>query len=369
MRAAICFPGRLSQPVQVLPRPGGVAQDVGAVLRKAFGSPFADDDPGHDAGQDQVRQQPELAGRERGRRVVAGDQVKPGTERVGTIAQHVGDGDGEVVHQRGHGHVAEVDDPADAAGVGADQRVVRAEVVVHQLGSLLCQPRRQAGREPGELLAGQVRGVRPQRAQLRQLGQVPQQRPVHQRVVEVAQGPAELGQGDPEGAAQRLVGGDRAERAAVEVREHVHDATAQRAVRDDVPRLPADGGHDPRHGQRGRGRLDVPQHPDLDADHRRIGAQVRELHHVALVVAGLEEKVVAGLAGQPGELAGQAEAGLDGFGRLGRGDRRGRGQPGHVQGGVWCHVTAFRTGQRGAGQGGKPGPFGLIVVQGAARVK
>jgi hypothetical protein len=32
-------------------------------------------------------------------------------------------------------------------------------------------------------------------------------------------------------------------------------------------------------------------------------------------------------------LTGQAEAGLDGFGGLGPGDRRGWRQPGHVQGG------------------------------------
>jgi len=177
-----------------------------------------------------------------------------------------------------------------------------------------------------------------------QLGHVPQQRPVHQRVVEAAQRPAELGRGAPEGAAQRLVGGDRPEQPAVEVAEHVHDAAAQRAVGNHGPRPPVGGGLHPRHGQRGRGRLDVPQHPDLDADHRRIGAQVRELHHVALVSAGLEEEVVVGLAGQPGELAGQAETGPDGFGGRGRGDRRGRRQPGDVQGGVRGHVTAFRSG-------------------------
>src|ERR1700746_3163490 len=45
------------QPVQVLPRPGGIAQDVGAVLREPFGPPFADDDAGHDAAQDQVGEQ------------------------------------------------------------------------------------------------------------------------------------------------------------------------------------------------------------------------------------------------------------------------------------------------------------------------
>jgi hypothetical protein len=65
----------------------------------------------------------------------------------------------------------------------------------------------------------------------------------------------------------------------------------------------------------------VPQHPDLDADHGGIGAQVREFHHVAPVVAGLEQEVVVGFAGQAGELAGEAEAGPDGFGGLGLGDR------------------------------------------------
>ena len=174
---------------------------------------------------------------------------------------------------------------------------------------------------------------------------------MHQRVVEVAQRPAEPGQGGPEGAAQRLVRGHRPEQPAVEVAEHVHDAPAQRAVRDHGPRLPVGGGQHPRHRQPGRGRLDVPQHPDLDADHRRIGPLVRELHHIALAACLPEEEVVVSLAGQPGELAGQAEAGLDGFGGLGRGDRRGRRQPGHVQGGVWYHVTAFRFGRRGTGPG------------------
>ena len=241
---------------------------------------------------------------------------------------------------------------------------------MRELGSLCCQPRRQADREPAELLADQalLPGQRraQQRAQLRQLGEVPQQRPVHQRVVEVAQRPAELGEGDPEGAAQRLIRADRPEQPAVEVAEHVHDAPAQRAGRDHGPRLPVGGGHHPRHRQPGRGRLDVPQHPDLDADHRRIGPQVRELHHVALAAGRPEQEVVVGLAGQPGELAGHAEAGQDGFGGLGRGDGRGRHQPGHVQGGIWCHVTAFRLGRRGTGAGaGNPVRSGSIVGQDA----
>ena len=126
-------------------------------------------------------------------------------------------------------------------------------------------------------------------------------------------------------------GGDRPEQAPVEVAERVHHAPGQRAVRDHGPRCPAGGRQHPRHRQPWCGRLDVPQHPDLDVDHRRVGAQVRELHDVTLVTARIEEEVVVGLAGQPGELAGQAEAGPDGFGGLGRGDRLGGCQPGHVQ--------------------------------------
>src|SRR5438045_8641581 len=61
------------QAVQLLPRPGGVAQDVRAVLREPFGPPFADDDPGHGAAQDQVGQQAELGLGERGDGVVRGD--------------------------------------------------------------------------------------------------------------------------------------------------------------------------------------------------------------------------------------------------------------------------------------------------------
>ena len=100
------------------------------------------------------------------------------------------------------------------------------------------------------------------------------------------------------------------------------------------PRLPVDGLDDPGHGQPGRHRLDVLQHPDLNADHLGIGPQVRELHHVALAVGGPEQEVVVGLARQGRELAGQAEAGPDGFCRLGRSDLRGWRQPGHVQRGV-----------------------------------
>ena len=124
-----------------------------------------------------------------------------------------------------------------------------------------------------------------ERLQLRQLGEVPQQRPPHQRVVELAQRPAEPGEGDPERAAQGVIGSHGPEQLAVEVGQDVHDAPAQRAVRDHRPRLPAGGGHDPRHGQPGGRRLDVLQHPDLDADHLGIGPQVGELHHVALVAA------------------------------------------------------------------------------------
>ena len=182
-----------------------------------------------------------------------------------------------------------------------------------------------------------------ERPQLRQLREVPQQRPPHQRVVELAQRLAEPGEGDPERAAQGGIGSHRPEQLAVEVGQDVHDAPAQRAVRDHGPRLPVGGGQHPRHGQPGGHRRDVLQHPDLDADHRRIGAQVSELHHVALAAAaGLEQEVVVGLAGQPGELAGQAEVGPDGFGGLGRGHRRGRRQPGHVQGGVAGAVAVGR---------------------------
>src|SRR5262244_2895000 len=83
--------GDAKQPVQVLPGPGGIAQDVGAVLREPFGPPFADDDPGHEAthavtplAAAELSLLPDL---ERGDGVVPGDQVKPGTERVGSIAQ------------------------------------------------------------------------------------------------------------------------------------------------------------------------------------------------------------------------------------------------------------------------------------------
>ena len=309
-----------------------------AVVTEPFGPPFADDDPGHDAGQDQVRQQVELAGGERGRGVVARDQVKRGREQVEFVTELVGGGDGHVVDQRGHGHVAEVDDPAHPAGVGRDQRVVGAEVVVHELGALGGQPRGHLGGEPAELLAEQagavvVRAARQERPQLRQLRQVPQQRPPHQRVVELAQRPAEPGEGDPQGAAQGGIGAHRPEQLAVEVGQDVHHAPVQRSVRDDGPRRPVGGGHDPRHGQPGGHRLDVPQHPDLDADHPGVGSRVGELHHVALATAaGPEQEVVVGLAGQPGEFAGQAVARPDGFGRLGRSHRRGRREPGLVHG-------------------------------------
>ena len=348
--------GDAKQPVQVLPRPGSIAQDVGAVLREPFGPPFADDDPGHDAAQDEVREQAELGRGERGDGVVPGDQVKPGTERVGTIAQHVGDGDREVVDQRGHRDIAEVDDAAHAGAVRRDQRVVRAEVVVHELGAQAGQASRQGRREPAELLLDlRTRGAAgEQGAQPGQLGEIPQQRPVHQRVVEAAQGAAQLGQGGPEGAAQRLAGGDRPEQAAVEVAERVYHAAAQRPVRHRGPQRPVDGGHDARHRQLAVRRLDVPQHPDLDVDHRGIGAQVRELHHVAVVIAGFEQEVVVGLAGEPGELAGQGEAGPDGFGRVGRGNRRGRSQPGHVQVGVWGHAVPF-------GRAGNPARSDQII--------
>src|ERR1700746_2924703 len=64
--------GDAKQPAQVLPGPGGVAQDVGAVLREPFGSPLRDDDPGHEAAQDQVREQLQLGRGERGDGVVPG---------------------------------------------------------------------------------------------------------------------------------------------------------------------------------------------------------------------------------------------------------------------------------------------------------
>ena len=64
-----------------------------------------------------------------------------------------------------------------------------------------------------------------------------------------------------------------------------------------------------------------------------IGAQVGELHHVALVAAGPEQEVVVGLAGQPGELAGQAVA-----------------PPG------WLRPPGARRPTRTASAGPRPGP-------------
>jgi hypothetical protein len=86
----------------------------------------------------------------------------------------------------------------------------------------------------------------------------------------------------------------------------------------------------------------VLQHPDLNADHTGIGPQVRELHHVALLVAGPEQEVVVGLAGQALELvlAAQPEANPDGVGGLGRGHGGRRRQPRHVQEGITGTVTA-----------------------------
>ena len=63
------------------------------------------------------------------------------------------------------------------------------------------------------------------------------------------------------------------------------------------------------------------------------------------MAVGLEEEVVVGLAGQPGELAGQGVAGPDGFGGLGGAGRLGRREPGHIQGGIWGHVMAFSPGR------------------------
>ena len=131
----------------------------------------------------------------------------------------------------------------------------------------------------------------------------------------------------------------------------MHDAPAQRAVGHHGPRLPVDGRHNPGHGQPDRHRLDVLKHPDLDADHLGIGPQVRELHHVAPAAGGPEQEVVVGLARQGRELAGQAEAGTDGFGRLGHSDLRGWRQPGHVQHGV-------------TGSLGREGAGGFAVISG-----
>jgi len=87
---------------------------------------------------------------------LARDQVQRGREEVGLVAELIGGGDGDVVDQRGHGHVTEVDDPAHPAGVSRDQRVVRAEVVVHELGAPGGQPRGHPGGEPAELLTEQA---------------------------------------------------------------------------------------------------------------------------------------------------------------------------------------------------------------------
>jgi hypothetical protein len=106
------------QAAQVVPRPRSVAQDVGTVIRELGGAPLADDDPGQDAGSDQLRQQIQFGRGQRGRGVVAADQVKGRPEQVRFGRKLVGGGDGDVVDQRGHGHVTEVDDAADTARAG-----------------------------------------------------------------------------------------------------------------------------------------------------------------------------------------------------------------------------------------------------------
>ena len=77
---------------------------------------------------------------------------------------------------------------------------------MNELGSLGGQPGRHLLGEPAELLAEQALIGGQEWPQLRQLGQIPQQRPVHQRVVELAQRPAEFGEDDPKGAAQGVIG-------------------------------------------------------------------------------------------------------------------------------------------------------------------
>src|ERR1700677_908263 len=67
-----------SQAAQVLPRPRGVAQDVDPVLGEPGGTPLADDDPGQHAGPDQLGQQIDFGRGQRGRGMVAADQVERG---------------------------------------------------------------------------------------------------------------------------------------------------------------------------------------------------------------------------------------------------------------------------------------------------
>jgi hypothetical protein len=223
--------------------------------------------------------------------VVAGDERQHLALGHGQPGHRVRAGDGEPARPRRPAQVAEVDQPADEPII-ADEHVVLVRIVVDRLRGQRAQRRLDLLDEALEHRVGDSSAVGCRaacvRPQLAGAQQVPRERPVQRRVVEVRQ--------------RRIEPRDRAAQARKRLRvrlvqlrprrpghpgEHARDAIAGRHPRGAVP-----AADDPRRRHAGAPR-DVRHRRVLEVEPRRIGVPRVELEHVAV-----EREVAVELARQ-----------------------------------------------------------------------
>jgi hypothetical protein len=220
---------------------------------------------------------------------VAGDLLRSG------VAQHRGEGHGEVGDRGGVVQVSEVYQTGDLVAVG--EHVGQRDVGVLD-----------GSRKPDQRVQrrGDLSGERGEACVLAAFGQlgsttyVPVDEASRPRVVEALQ--CHTGSRGQCADLGGEVGRDRAalERAARHPGDHPGHAAAAEPVLDDVQECPLEGGHDARHRQAGVDLAQVREDAQLEPHVVGVFGRVRDLEHVT----GADEHGEVALAGSAAELAG-----------------------------------------------------------------
>jgi hypothetical protein len=292
-------------------RAGLAVRGVGGVVRVDPEPPRGERDVGGEPGRDQVREQPGLLVVQRRHRGVAADHDLRRADRVGAPVQHIRDGDRQVAHQRGVGHVPEVDDAADLE-VLAEQQVVQAEVGVDHLGPQPGQHRGYLGLEPVQDAchlrpASGVGDMAEQWAQRGQAGDVPEDPVVRRGVEEAPQRPAQAGRGLPDGPDRPGAERCRGHGAPGQEREQPHRVCPAIRPGHLGPGVPRGGRDHPHHRQPRIHLLDVAQGGRLHVQNRPRVRRIGDLEKEPLPGGGVHPEVLVPLAGQGGEGARDAE--------------------------------------------------------------
>ncbi|CAB4579782.1 unannotated protein [freshwater metagenome] len=224
----------------------------------------------------------------------ATEEPARGGDDVGHVEQRVGQRHGRLVRPPSEGGVAEVDEPADVS-VG-DEHVEVVRVLVQHLGGQPVEHGQHTLRVPVErplhdVPVGRIGDVGEPGPHGLRVVEVPQEpRPVRRRVPEPAQSRRQRAHQAAELVLQ--LGGARngGERHAGQMAHHPHPVPVDGGGREPVSR-----GHDPRHRQRRRHRLEVAQQGQLQVERTGVLGEVRHLQHVLGVARG-EPGVLVALA-------------------------------------------------------------------------